>query len=197
MYWFNPVDILLKELLAGATIQLPGDIVNILDLIKLASNVMFGFFLAGISLTAVYFLVLPLSLRRSENLRPKTRSCWTGFAIGTVGFLAALFSVAATTLATILFSIMKNVLQSQPELNIRAEIGTSMLAFMWIGSGAVLLAWLVQWRCGCCFRKVKREGRQRKTRKSDREAVVQEKPNSPGSIRASLILRGSSRGDEM
>ena len=172
LYWVDPVSIILSELLSGATIQLPGEIVDILDLIKLASNAMFGFFMVGIGLTAIYFLVLPLSLLRSENLRPRTRSCWVGFTIGTIGFLACLFTIAATTIATVMFFIMQNVLGGQPELNIRAEVGTSMLAFMWIGSGSLLVAWLLQSRCGCCCVKVKRESRARSARRYGNQGEI-------------------------
>lgn len=165
LYWVNPVQIILGELLSGATIQLPGEIVDILDLIKLASNAMFGFFIVGIALTTLYALLLPLSLLRSENLRPKTRSCWVGFSLGTIGFFACLFTIVASTLATVMFFIMANVLGSQPELNIKAEVGPSMLAFMWIGSGALLISWLLQSRCGCCCVKVRRESRERSGRR--------------------------------
>ena len=184
LYWVDPVSIILSELLSGAAIQLPGEIVDILDLIKLASNAMFGFFMVGIGLTFLYFLILPLSLLRSENLRPKTRSCWVGFTIGTVGFFACLFTIAATTIATVMFCIMKNVLGGQPELNIRAEVGTSMLAFMWIGSGALLVAWLLQSRCGCCCVKVRRESRARGKRRYGGQAVEGEER------RRVVVIRG-------
>lgn len=201
LYWVNPVDIILSELLSGATIQLPGDIVDILDLVKLASNAMFGFFMVGIGLTALYFLILPLSLLKNENLRPRTRSCWVGFSIGTVGFFACLFTVAATTIATVMFFIMKNVLGSQPELNIKAEIGTSMLAFMWIGSGSLLIAWLLQSRCGCCCRKVRRESKERSRRRYGGVGEIPvthvgEKSSSNSRV-GSLRTRRSPSGTEM
>src|SRR4051812_24430771 len=45
LYWFNPFKILLNELLAGATIAFPANINNILELIKIVSHLMFGFFI--------------------------------------------------------------------------------------------------------------------------------------------------------
>lgn len=165
---------------------------------------MFGFFLAGIGLTALYFLMLPLSFLRSENLRPRTRSCWIGFSIGTVGFFACLFTIAATTIATVMFFIMKNVLGSQPELNIKAEVGTSMLAFMWIGSGSLLIAWLLQSRCGCCCRKVRKESKERSRRRYggvgevplENENRAEEKSSSNSRV-GSLRERRSPSGTEM
>lgn len=35
-------------------------------------------------------------------------------------------------------------------LNIGAELGVQMLAFMWVASGSVLFAFAMQARCGCC-----------------------------------------------
>ena len=133
---------------------------------------MFGFFLTGIGLTAVYFIVLPLSLLRSENLRPRTRSCWVGFSIGTIGFFACLFTVAAAVIATVMFFIMANVMGGQEELNIKADVGTSMLAFMWIGAGSLLIAWLLQSRCGCCCRKVRRESKERTQRRYGHQGEI-------------------------
>lgn len=152
----------MSELLSGAEIPLPADIVDILNLIKLASRVMFALFIAGIVFAFLYLLLLAPSLRRKYNGRPETRSCYRGLAIGFLGFLASLFTVAASVVATILFVIMRNVLRSQPDLNIGAELGSRMFAFMWVGSGSVLIAWMLQFRCGCCFIKVRDEERRRK-----------------------------------
>lgn len=182
LYYFNPVDILLNELFAGATIVLPADIIKILDLIRFVSNVMFAFFLAGVCLTFLYALFLPLSLLRSPHLSPKSRSCWVGFGIGLIGFLAVLLTVVAAVVGTVMFSIMKNVLGSQPELNIGAELGTTMLAFMWIAAGAVLIAWVVQWRCGCCCRKRRNKKRAARASLTEEQSKVTRSP-SAGSLR--------------
>lgn len=113
---------------------------------------MFSFFLTGLCLSVVYLPLLPLSFLSSPRLSPKSRSRWVGFGIGLVGFLAALFTTAAAVIATVMFHIMRNVLTSQPTLNIGAEVGREMLAFMWVAAMAVLVAWLLQWRCAWCCR---------------------------------------------
>ncbi|KFX94229.1 hypothetical protein V490_04464 [Pseudogymnoascus sp. VKM F-3557] len=95
MYYFNPVKILLSELLAGATITLPSDIVTILRLIQMASNVMFVLFLLGIIFTFLSLLLSPLSLLRNPHFSPKPRSCWVGFGLGIISFLAAFCTTVA------------------------------------------------------------------------------------------------------
>lgn len=97
-----------------------------------------------------------------------------------MGFLAALFTTAATVIGTVMFSIMRNVLTSQPMLNIGAEQGTEMLAFMWVASAAVLIAWLLQWRCAWCCRGCR-----------ERKAARREKaPEKTGGEKGSWVTRG-------
>lgn len=111
---------------------------------------MFSFFLLGAIFAFLSLLLSPLALLRSPNFAPRSRSCWLGFALGLISFFAAFFTVVAAVLSTVMFSIMKNVLTSQPELNIDATLGVPMLAFMWVAAGAVLLAFVLQARCQCC-----------------------------------------------
>jgi hypothetical protein len=157
-YYFNPVEIITSELLAGATIVLPADILTILDLIKHASHAMFGLFIAGIVLTTLYLIVLPLSLLRAPKGTRRKRTCLVDFSIGIIGFLAVILVAAAAIVATVMFVIMKNVLTSQPELNIGVSLGKPMFAFMWVAAACVITAWILQCRCGwcCCCRNEKR-----------------------------------------
>ncbi|GAB7351969.1 hypothetical protein MBLNU459_g2497t2 [Dothideomycetes sp. NU459] len=122
LYWFNPVEIILNELLAGATITLPVEVTNILDLIKIVSHWMFGLFLSGACLAFVMIFLNPLAVY----------SRWLALFTGIFTFLAALLITVAAVIATVLFVIMKNAFTSVTELNIGAELGVEMFAFMWI-----------------------------------------------------------------
>ncbi len=57
---------------------------------------------------------------------------------------------AASIIATVMFSIIKNVLTSQAGLNIRAGLGVPMLAFMWIAAGATLGGHGIHLCLSCC-----------------------------------------------
>jgi hypothetical protein len=140
MYWFNPVAIILNELLAGATISLPSSVVTTLSLVKLASNVMFGFFILGIILAFVCIFVTPLAIY----------SHWWSLPLSILTFVTALFVVAASIIATVMFSIFKNVLTSEPGLNIGANLGLQMMVFMWIGAGGSLVGFVIQLGLSCC-----------------------------------------------
>lgn len=181
LYWFNPVEILKNELLAGASINLPADINDILDLIKFASHVMFGLFLTSACLSFVLMFAMPLSIF----------SRWWTFPIAILTFLNALFCVAGSVIATVMFVIFRNVISSVDELNISAEIGNYLFGFMWTASAFALFAWLFQTGlcCCCASRRDVRTGRKRGSEKaystSGSDGVVfrseanttQEKPN--------------------
>ncbi|KAF2142594.1 uncharacterized protein K452DRAFT_249421 [Aplosporella prunicola CBS 121167] len=140
LYWFNPVEILLNELLAGATIAIPEDALKYLDIVETVSHWMFGLFLTGACMACVMIFITPLSVY--------TR--WATLPIAIFSFVTALFITVATVLASAMFIIFKNALGSISELNLGAEIGKRMFAFMWIASVAAILATLVQTGLCCC-----------------------------------------------
>lgn len=186
-YWFNPVEILRDKLLAGAssilanflaltldsigsgtlsvlnrtwnetdperTVNLPSRINTILDLIKFSSRVMSSLFLASALLSTLLISFPPLSVL----------SRWWTLPIALLAFLIALFVKAASAVATGMFVIFRNVISSVRELNIGANVGTTMFAFMWVASaGAVVAAAvLVGGLCCCASQKDVRMGRKR------------------------------------
>lgn len=74
-------------------------------------------------------------------------------------FLALLFTVGASVIATVMFVIFRNTFESAPQLNIQASLGKPMLVSMWIAVGFNLMGFLVQFGtcCGvaCCSGKRK------------------------------------------
>lgn len=131
---------------------------------------MFGLYLAGICLSFVMIFLVPLSVF--------TR--WATLPIMIFTFLAALCTTVATVIATVLFIIAQRAATSVSEINIGASIGVEMFAFMWIGAGTAVLAWLIMLgQCCCCAsrRDVKR-GKKRGSKKAWRDGetpVVNEK----------------------
>jgi hypothetical protein len=140
MYWFNPVAIILNELLAGATIALPSSVVTTLSLVKTVSNVMFGFFITGTILAFFCIFVTPVAIY----------SRWWSLPLSILTFVTALLIVVASIIATVMFSIFKNVLTSQAGLNISAKLGLQMMVFMWIGAGGSLIGFVIQLGLSCC-----------------------------------------------
>ncbi|KAI9729886.1 MAG: hypothetical protein M1818_008326 [Claussenomyces sp. TS43310] len=158
LYWFNPVQILLSELLAGASIQLPSQINTILDLIRLASQIMFGFFISGIVMNFISIFIAGIALS----------SRWWSLPLAIFTFIAALLTTAATIIATVMFIIFKNVITSQPGLNIQATIGTQMFAFMWTATACSLIAFIIHLSLSCCCasRRDVRTGRRTGSKKA-------------------------------
>jgi hypothetical protein len=77
-------------------------------------------------------------------------------------FLALLFTTGASVIATIMFVIFRNTFRSATQFNIQANLGKSMLAFMWIAVGFNLIGFLMQFGtcCGVCCCSGRKKGRQ-------------------------------------
>lgn len=153
LYWFNPVEILVNELLAGATIALPGGVTDALKIVKTASRAMFGCYLAGtvLSFLAIFLAPLGFSSRPRWSHRGR-RILLREIPLIIFTFVTLLLTFGASAIATVMFTIFRNVFQSAPELNITAELGVPMLAFMWISSAFNFLGFLLQIGtcCGVC-----------------------------------------------
>ena len=101
---------------------------------------MFGLFLTATVLSFVLIFIMPLSVF--------TR--WLALPVAILAFLNALFTTVASVLATVMFVIFKNTISGVAELNIGAEIGITMFAFMWVASAMTIFAWLFQMGLCCC-----------------------------------------------
>lgn len=166
LYWFNPVEIILNELLAGATISLPTEIINILHLVKTVSQYMFACFLIGTILTFLCIFFAPMGFSKKPRWQHKAKRIFVRQLPITILTFAALLSTAvAAVIATVMFVIFKNKFASASEVNIYAKLGAPMLVFMWIAVGFNLVGFFVQIGtcCGVCCctgrRKAIRKGR--------------------------------------
>ncbi|KAJ5893879.1 hypothetical protein N7495_005570 [Penicillium taxi] len=174
LYAFNPVEIIVSELLSGASIALPSDITQPLNLAKLASQWMFGLFITGTVLNFILIFISPLavSARPPQSIKgwaavsssngegfknpgqpPHRRRTFIPFRsipMLLISFFAALTTIVATVVATVMFIIFANVfVTADPSLDIKAHIGKQMFVFMWIASAFSLFAFILQF-CSCC-----------------------------------------------
>ncbi|PTB69739.1 hypothetical protein BBK36DRAFT_46078 [Trichoderma citrinoviride] len=147
-FWFDPVEVLVGELLAGARIALPSEVVTILTLLRIGSQVMYAFFMSGIVLNCVLLLLTPLVL--------KTR--WFSLCTALIGFVAGLVLTVAAVIATVISVAAKIALTAQDQLNIHCDIGGKMFVFMWIAALATDFAFILHAAMGCCCAPDKRNG---------------------------------------
>ena len=164
LYWFNPVDILLNELLAGASIALPTEVTSALHIVRIASKWMFVCFLVGICLTFICVFVVPMGFSQQPRWSHKAKRIFLRQLPMTVlTFLALLFTAGPSVIATVMFVIFRNTFSGAADLNITAHLGSPMLAFMWIATGLNLIGFLMQIGtcCGvcCCTGKRKAESK--------------------------------------
>ena len=119
---------------------------------------MFALFLVSAPLSFICMLLTPLSIYSRLFTLP----------IALLSFLCALTTTAACIIATALFIIFRNGINSQRNnVNISADIGVKMFAFMWTAAAGSIVGWLVQMgMCCCCasrrdVRRGKKVGRRR------------------------------------
>ena len=210
MYSFNPVEILMSELLAGATstcfypfskriklisrtVALPGDIYSALDLARIASNWMFALFIVSAVLIFICMLLAPFSVSSTTTTLPpsalpssstKQKSTFKtpvskklSFPLTLLTFITFIITIAASVVATALFVVFKFVFANSAQgLNVSAELGARMLAFMWIAVFFTLLGFVAQCYelCSCCCCLC--SGRQRRRRRF-KKFVKEEKRN--------------------
>ncbi|EEP80946.1 conserved hypothetical protein [Uncinocarpus reesii 1704] len=196
MYFFNPVEILLSELLAGATIALPGDVTKALNIARIASHWMFGLFITATVLTFICIFLAPLSISTSP-LNPSFSPVATQrahsakkrylFPLTLLTFVTFLLTAAASIIATVMFTIFKIVfVKNEADLNIHAQLGTRMLVFMWIAVGMTAIGYIFHAAslCACCCRGL------RKRRHGERRAGLQEEKGMFGRRENSSSSRG-------
>ncbi|ROV96796.1 hypothetical protein VMCG_07844 [Cytospora schulzeri] len=139
-YWFNPVNIILNELLSGATIALPSEITQILGILKICSNIMFAFFLAGTVVSFSMAFLSPLAIF----------SRWWAIPMTLVSFLTFLIVLVASVIASVISFVFKYAATAQSSLNIHASVGTRMFVFMWVATGCTFFAFILHAGMGCC-----------------------------------------------
>lgn len=148
-FWFNPVRVLMDELMQGQTIALPNQVLDMLEVLRVCSQVMAGFFVAGIVLATLLLPLTPLAIK----------SRWWSLPLAIVSCLAALMLVIASVIATAITLVFRMAAESQAELNINVEIGTPMWAFMWLSAGFAVLGFLLHAGMGCCCTSRRKAGR--------------------------------------
>lgn len=139
-YWFNIVQIILDELLSGATIALPSELTEILNILRLCSHLMFAFFLAGTVLAFVLVFLSPIAIF----------SRWWSLPMAFISAITFILIFAASTIASVISFVFKYAATAQSSLNIDASVGMKMFVFMWIATGFALVGFILHAGMGCC-----------------------------------------------
>lgn len=141
LYWFNPVKVIMSELLSGATVAIPTAIITILSVLRITSQIMFGFFLTACVLNFVLIFVSPI-------LPVKSR--WWSLPLSLFSFASMILTLAASIIGTVISYAFKYAAEAQSDLNIHADVGTYMFVFMWIATGFTMWSFAVHSGMGCC-----------------------------------------------
>lgn len=130
---------------------MPATVNDILTLIRIASQCMWGFFMTGLVLNFVLAVAGPLAVY----------SRWWSLPFGLLSGISALLIVGGSGVATAMSVIFRWALTQQNELNIHAYVGARMLGIMWTASLLTIIAFLVHSGlcCFCASRRDVRTGR--------------------------------------
>lgn len=171
-YWFNPVEIITSELLVGASIALPTEVVSILNIVHTASTWMFACFMVGICLTFLSLIFAPLGFSKKPRWSHKAKRIFCrSLPVSILTFLALLFTAAGAVIATVMFVIFRNTFEGAQEFNIQAKLGVQMLAFEWTAVGLLLVGFIMQF--GTCFGVCCCTGKRRAMRKKERMSTIE------------------------
>ncbi|KAK5076211.1 hypothetical protein LTS08_006837 [Lithohypha guttulata] len=153
-YWFDPVEIITSELLVGASIALPTDVVSVLGIVRTASTWMFACFMVGTVLTFLCIFIAPLEFSKKPRWSHKARRIFLrSLPIMLLRFGALLFTAVGAVIATVMFVIFKNTFESAADFNIQATLGVQILAFEWVAVGLNLVGFLMSVGTCCGKRK--------------------------------------------
>ena len=130
----------MSELLAGATIALPAEVIQILDILRITSNIMYGFFITGTVLSFVMIFITPVAIL----------SRWWSLPMALTAALNGFIILAATVIATVISIVFKYAATAQSDLNIHADVGVKMFVFMWMATGFAGLSFVIHSALGCC-----------------------------------------------
>ena len=130
----------MNELLAGATIALPQEVIQILDILRITSNIMFGFFITGTVLSFVLVFASPIAII----------SRWWSLPMALTAALNGFIILAATIIATVISIVFKYAATAQSDLNIHADVGVKMFVFMWLATGFAGMSFIIHSALGCC-----------------------------------------------
>lgn len=101
---------------------------------------MYTFFMAGSVLNAVMLAATPLVML----------SRWWSLITIIISGLAGILLTIAAIIATVISIAARVALTAQDQLNISADIGVLMFAFMWVAAVVTLIAFFMQLGLCCC-----------------------------------------------
>ncbi|RMZ82966.1 hypothetical protein DV737_g1779, partial [Chaetothyriales sp. CBS 132003] len=156
LYWFNPIEIIMNELLAGARIALPTEVTDALNLVRVASRWMFIFYLIDICLTFLCIFFVPMGFSKKPRWLHKAKRIFARqLPLSVLTFLALFFTAGPSAIGTVMFIILRNTFSGAADLNITAHLGTEMLLFTWISTCLNLIGFFMQIGT-CCVPKTER-----------------------------------------
>ncbi|CAK7267481.1 hypothetical protein SEPCBS119000_002571 [Sporothrix epigloea] len=120
-YWFDPVAILLSEMLNTSSLTLPVRVQTVLDILRVVSKIMFGTCFVGVILAGVLVFATPLLLL--------TR--WMSVPVGLLAAVTALCLFVGSGLAMTMALAYRLAGSVINQINILVTVGDTMFGLVW------------------------------------------------------------------
>ena len=154
MFTFNITEILQRELRGGVTLadlHWPDDIQNALDVLDVATRVMFVMYCVGIGLVGAAMLSALLGIFASGVLH-----AWLNALLDLVAAIA--FGIGSGIATAIAVSVTNAVGQYGSAIGVSAYRGNGFLTISWVATALVVLA-MFAWIFDCCAGRNRRDKR--------------------------------------
>ncbi|CAK7227382.1 hypothetical protein SBRCBS47491_006550 [Sporothrix bragantina] len=151
-YWFNPVAILLSEMLNTSSLTMPVRVQTVLNILRVVSGVMFGTCFVGVILAGVLIFASPLAII--------TR--WLSLPIGILAAATAMCLFIGSGLAMTMALAYRLAGSAINQINILVTVGDNMFGLVWAATALSFIGLVLHAILGFCGPSIRdvRTGRQ-------------------------------------
>ncbi|CAK7201176.1 hypothetical protein SEUCBS139899_003879 [Sporothrix eucalyptigena] len=139
-YWFNPVAILLSEMLNTSTLTLPVRVQTVLSILQVVSGIMFGTYFVGVILSGLLIFASPLVIF--------TR--WLSIPIGLLAAATALCLFVGSGIAMTMALAYRLAGSAINQLNILVTVGDTMFGLVWTSTALAFIGLVMHAILGFC-----------------------------------------------
>ena len=158
LYQFDPIKIISQQLFSGVVIDVPQSLQNDLNNVHTAQRWSFALYMTG---TIILGLCLFVGFAALFS--------WCGSVFATImAFFGGACILAASIIATVLWTIVVNSVKDVPQLGVTASLGGNAIAFTWIAAGTGVFAFIFyMFGICCCGGRERRQERPYWSRRED------------------------------
>ena len=139
-YWFNPVAILLSEMLNMSSLTMPVRVQTVLKILRVVSGIIFGTYFVGVMLAGLLIVASPLVIL--------TR--WLSIPLGLLAAATAMCLFVGSGLAMTMALAYRLAGSAINQINILVTVGKTMFGLVWAATALSFIALVLHAILGFC-----------------------------------------------